>query len=199
MRRDDEIDKELQFHVDQRIADYIASGLTPVEARRRAALEFGGVTQTKEAIRDQDSWRVLDSVWRDLRFRRPIVTADADLCADRGCCPRIGDRRQRDGLHDCEHGAASALAVRTGRRHRPGETPHAIWQQRQLPNARLPRADHAARRALGAGDSRRLQCRSLHADDNQRSGADYGVPRQRPVLQRARSVADAWPIVHNRR
>ena len=68
MHRDDDIDKELQFHVDQRAADYIASGLTPAEARRRAALEFGGVTQTKEAIRDQDSWRVLDSILRDLRF-----------------------------------------------------------------------------------------------------------------------------------
>ena len=55
MQREDDIDKELQFHVDQRVADYIASGLTPAEARRRVALEFGGVTQTKEAIRDQDS------------------------------------------------------------------------------------------------------------------------------------------------
>lgn len=83
MRRDDKIDRELQFHVDQRVADYIASGLTPVEARRRAALEFGGVTQTKEAIRDQDSWRVLDSVLRDLRFavrslrRTPIFALTA--------------------------------------------------------------------------------------------------------------------------
>jgi putative ABC transport system permease protein len=68
MHRDDDIDKELQFHVDQRVADYIASGLTPAEARRRVALEFGGVTQTKEAIRDQDSWRVLDNMLRDLRF-----------------------------------------------------------------------------------------------------------------------------------
>ena len=68
MQRQDDIDKELQFHVDERVADYIASGLSPTEARRRAALEFGGVTQTKEATRDQDSWRVVDSILRDLRF-----------------------------------------------------------------------------------------------------------------------------------
>src|SRR5438034_77641 len=68
MHRDDDIDKALQFHVDQRVADYIASGLTPAEALRRAAVEFGGVTQTKEAIRDQDSWRVLHNMLRDLRF-----------------------------------------------------------------------------------------------------------------------------------
>jgi hypothetical protein len=68
MHHDDHIDKELQFHVDQRVADYVASGLTPAEARRRAALEFGGVAQTKEAIRDQASWRVLESVLRDVGF-----------------------------------------------------------------------------------------------------------------------------------
>ncbi len=68
MQRDDELDRELRFHVDQRVADYIASGLTPEEARRRAGLEFGGITQVKEAIRDQDSWRVLDGFLRDLRF-----------------------------------------------------------------------------------------------------------------------------------
>jgi putative ABC transport system permease protein len=68
MHCDDDIDKELQFHIDQCVADYVASGLTPAEARRRTALEFGGVTQTKEAIRDQASWRVLESVLRDVRF-----------------------------------------------------------------------------------------------------------------------------------
>jgi putative ABC transport system permease protein len=83
MQRDNDIDKELQFHVDQRVADYIAAGLTPADARRQAALEFGGVTQIKEAIRDQDSWRVLDSVLRDLRFairslrRTPIFALTA--------------------------------------------------------------------------------------------------------------------------
>lgn len=85
MQREDDIDKELQFHVNQRVADYIASGVTPAEARRRAALEFGGVTQTKEAIRDQDSWRVLDNMLRDLRFairslrRTPVFALTAAM------------------------------------------------------------------------------------------------------------------------
>src|SRR5207237_5762150 len=85
MRHDDELDKELRFHVDQRVADYIASGLTPEEARRRAALEFGGITQVEEAIRDQGSWRVLEGFLRDLRFavrslrRTPIFALTATL------------------------------------------------------------------------------------------------------------------------
>jgi hypothetical protein len=58
MRRDEELEKELRFHVDQRVADAIAAGMTPEEARRQAALEFGGVIQVKEAIRDQHRWRI---------------------------------------------------------------------------------------------------------------------------------------------
>jgi hypothetical protein len=68
MRRDDEIRKELQFHIDERIADYLASGLSLEEARRRAAVDFGGITQTKEAVQDQNSWHMLDSLLRDVRF-----------------------------------------------------------------------------------------------------------------------------------
>src|SRR5438034_5592162 len=85
MNSEDDIDKELQFHGDQRVADYSASGLTPAEARRRVTLEFGGVTQTKEAIRDGDSWRVVDNLLRDLRFavrslrRTPVFALTAAL------------------------------------------------------------------------------------------------------------------------
>ena len=38
MQRDDDIDKELQFHVDERVADYIASGLTPAEVAQLGRL-----------------------------------------------------------------------------------------------------------------------------------------------------------------
>ena len=36
MRGDDEIDRELRFHIDARIDDLIASGMAPDEARRHA-------------------------------------------------------------------------------------------------------------------------------------------------------------------
>jgi hypothetical protein len=45
MRRDDDLDKELRFHIASRIEDLVAGGLTPEEARRQTRLEFGGVTQ----------------------------------------------------------------------------------------------------------------------------------------------------------
>src|SRR6185503_14598680 len=64
----DDLDRELQFHIEERVADLAAAGVTIDEARRRAALEFGGITQTREAIRDQDSWRILVGFLQDLRF-----------------------------------------------------------------------------------------------------------------------------------
>ena len=85
MRHDDRLDKELQFHVDARIADLVAEGLTPEEARRRTRLEFGGVMQTKEAVRDLHLWSFIEGLLQDLRlaFRTlratPVVTFVAVL------------------------------------------------------------------------------------------------------------------------
>jgi len=85
MRHDEEIDKELRFHIDSRIADLVAEGLTPEEARRRTRLEFGGAMQTKEAVRDLGAWAIGNGVVQDLRLAiralraAPIVTAVAVL------------------------------------------------------------------------------------------------------------------------
>jgi hypothetical protein len=52
----DDLDEELRFHIDARIDDLVAEGLTLEEARRRTHLELGGVMQVKEAVRDQHLW-----------------------------------------------------------------------------------------------------------------------------------------------
>ena len=46
------LDKELRYHLQRLIRDFIAEGLDPAEARRRARLEFGGADQIKEECRD---------------------------------------------------------------------------------------------------------------------------------------------------
>jgi predicted permease len=85
MRSDDALDKELLFHIEERVADLVAAGVTIDEARRRARLEFGGVTQVKEACRDQRAWPLVAGLWQDVRlaFRTlratPIVTTVAVL------------------------------------------------------------------------------------------------------------------------
>jgi putative ABC transport system permease protein len=62
------LDKELQFHLDRQIADYVATGMAPEEARRRAKLEFGGLERIKEEVRDTRWDTHLDNFFRDFRY-----------------------------------------------------------------------------------------------------------------------------------
>src|ERR1700688_3791209 len=58
---------EIQYHRDRLIEDSIAAGLTRGEAERRAFLEFGGVPQIEEAVRDVRG-RWLEDLAKDLRY-----------------------------------------------------------------------------------------------------------------------------------
>ena len=67
-RLEAELDAELRDHVERLVAEHRKAGLTEDEARRRAALEFGGVEQAKEYCRDARGTRWLDDLAQDLRF-----------------------------------------------------------------------------------------------------------------------------------
>src|SRR5580700_1723083 len=62
------LDSELQFHLEQQIADYIASGISPGEARRRANLEFGGLERFKEECREARWENYFELLYHDFRF-----------------------------------------------------------------------------------------------------------------------------------
>src|SRR5437899_1588792 len=76
-----DLDRELTYHIDRRVADLIHSGLSETEARRRVALELGGATQVREEVRDIWLTRWLRDFVYDLRFsarsflRSPSFTA----------------------------------------------------------------------------------------------------------------------------
>jgi putative ABC transport system permease protein len=84
-RTERQLDAELQFHLEQQIADYVATGMTPEEAQRRARLEFGGLDQVKEECRDIGAARLIESLIQDLRYglrqlrRNPAFTTVAIL------------------------------------------------------------------------------------------------------------------------
>ena len=59
---------ELCDHLDRQIADYVAEGISPEEARRRAKLEFGGLERVKEEVRDTRWETHLEILFRDLRY-----------------------------------------------------------------------------------------------------------------------------------
>lgn len=49
---DRELDEELAFHLDMEIQKNLQEGMSPAEARRKAALKFGGVQKYREEVRD---------------------------------------------------------------------------------------------------------------------------------------------------
>ncbi len=67
-QRDRQIDKELQFHIDEQIAAHMAAGLSYAEAARRTRLEFGGRRQIAEEVRAVRQWRWLEDARSDIRF-----------------------------------------------------------------------------------------------------------------------------------
>jgi hypothetical protein len=79
------IDEELQFHIDQQIADYVSAGMHPAEARRRALIEFGGAAQIREECRAVGGWTWLSNFLQDVRYaarmirKRPVFAAVATV------------------------------------------------------------------------------------------------------------------------
>ena len=65
---EEQLEKELRFHLDQHAADLIAQGHAPEEARRQARLALGGAEQVKEKCRDARGTRWLEDLWQDFRY-----------------------------------------------------------------------------------------------------------------------------------
>jgi len=65
---DREIDAELQAHIDLRVEDNLARGMSPAEARRDALVRFGNPTSTRESVAAADATLGLDRIWFDIRY-----------------------------------------------------------------------------------------------------------------------------------
>ncbi len=65
---DSELDTELRYHLERQVAEYVAGGMTPEEARRAALRDFGGVTQSQESCREARGVRPLEDLRQDVLF-----------------------------------------------------------------------------------------------------------------------------------
>ncbi|MBO0725693.1 MAG: ABC transporter permease [Blastocatellia bacterium] len=65
---EEELDEEVRFHLEREIAENIARGVSPEEARMAALRSFGGVERVKEESRDARGVRLLEELWQDLRY-----------------------------------------------------------------------------------------------------------------------------------
>ena len=67
-KMEEQLEKELRFHLDQHASELIAKGYSPGEARRQARLALGGPEQVKENCRDTRGTRWFEDLLQDFRY-----------------------------------------------------------------------------------------------------------------------------------
>lgn len=67
-RKDEELNNEIQNHLDQAIRDRLERGETAEQARLNARREFGNVGLVKEVTREMWGWAALERLWQDLHY-----------------------------------------------------------------------------------------------------------------------------------
>src|SRR5215470_8462544 len=67
-RMDEELDEELQFHLEMQARKKQRHELNPTEAKRQARLQFGSVARAAEECREARGLSSLETLLRDLRF-----------------------------------------------------------------------------------------------------------------------------------
>jgi putative ABC transport system permease protein len=67
-RLDQDLEEEVQEHLDMLVERFTHQGMSPEEARYAARRQFGGVTQLKEDLHERRSLPQIEILWRDVRY-----------------------------------------------------------------------------------------------------------------------------------
>ncbi len=68
LRRKSDLTEEMESHLKMAIADRVARGESPADARTSAMREFGNVAMIADVTRDQWGWLRLESLMQDVRY-----------------------------------------------------------------------------------------------------------------------------------
>ncbi|MDX2151702.1 MAG: ABC transporter permease [Bryobacteraceae bacterium] len=80
-RLDRDLERQIESHIALHVEDLVRGGMSPQEARRQAAREFGNATSIREVYRETRSLPLLETLLLDVRYaartllRRPGFTA----------------------------------------------------------------------------------------------------------------------------
>jgi putative ABC transport system permease protein len=67
-KMEEQLERELQFHLEEHEMALIAGGAGQAEARRQARMTLGGAEQVKEECRDARGTRWVEDFWQDVRY-----------------------------------------------------------------------------------------------------------------------------------
>ena len=67
-RLDADLRREIDKHLELLEEEYRQRGRSPREARRAARMQFGGVAQLEDTVREQRSFVLVDALLQDIRF-----------------------------------------------------------------------------------------------------------------------------------
>ena len=67
-KRDDDMSREMAFHIDSTVRELVQGGMSEREARFEARRRFGSVLKQKEAGHEIRVGRMLEDILRDARF-----------------------------------------------------------------------------------------------------------------------------------
>jgi len=80
-RNAQQLNDEFQFHLEQQIAEYLAAGMSPEEARYAALRSFGNSTLLKEETREAWGWVRAEQMAQDLRHAFRTLRRSAGFTA----------------------------------------------------------------------------------------------------------------------